>query len=100
MKLFDMIELGLENLWKAKLRTILTSLGIVIAIGTLTSMVSFGAGMQKRTIETFANLDLLTSFFITPIGSDDSQLQLSSEDIADSLRVAAAPLTDSTLSQN
>jgi uncharacterized membrane protein len=48
MKFQDLVSLGFSNLWKTKLRTVLTTLGVVIGIGALTSMVSFGTGMSDE----------------------------------------------------
>jgi len=56
MNLMDMMELGFDNLRRTKLRTALTTLGVVIGIGALTSMISFGTGMQKNIAETRANI--------------------------------------------
>ena len=53
MNLLDMAALGLENLGRTRFRTALTVLGVVIGIGALTSMVSFGTGMQKNITEVF-----------------------------------------------
>ena len=61
----DMIRLGLENLLRTRLRTVLTILGVVVGIGALASMVSFGTGMQKNVTEAFRDSDLFTSFFVT-----------------------------------
>jgi len=66
MKLDDLIKLGFANLWRTKLRTVLTTLGVVIGIGALTSMVSFGTGMEKNITETFKKNDLFTSLHVTP----------------------------------
>ena len=65
MNLPDMIRLGLENLLRAKLRTVLTVLGVVVGIGALTSMVSFGTGMQKNITDAFRDSDLFTSLYVT-----------------------------------
>jgi len=65
MKIFDMVELGLANLWRTKLRTFLTTLGVVIGIGALTSMISFGTGMEKNITEAFKTNDLFNSLHVT-----------------------------------
>ena len=65
MKLIDMIEIGFANLWRTKLRTSLTTLGVVIGIGALTSMVSFGTGIEKNVTEAFKQNDLFTSLRVT-----------------------------------
>ncbi len=65
MNMMDMAELGFENLRRTKLRTFLTVLGVVIGIGALTSMVSFGTGMQKNITDAFKQNDLFTSLYVT-----------------------------------
>ena len=66
MRIDDELELGLANLWRTKLRTILTTLGVAIGIGALVSMVSFGTGMQKNVVDVFRDNDLFTSLYVTP----------------------------------
>ncbi|MFC2123803.1 ABC transporter permease [Bacteroidota bacterium] len=98
MKIGEMIELGFANLWRTKLRTFLTVLGVIIGIGALSSMVSFGTGIEKNIKDVFEKNDLLTSIFITPIEIDLEKV--SSGDLsglADSPDQPAIPLNDSTL---
>ncbi len=100
MKLTEMILLGFANLTRTRLRTFLTVLGVVIGIGALTSMVSFGSGMQKRIFDSVAANDLFTSMTVTPKkpASDDFR----PEDIAqavDAIKNESHPLTDSILMQ-
>lgn len=58
MKLIDYIDLSFSNLWKRKFRTFLTTFGVIIGIGALVAMVSFGKGMQKNVSDQFKNLEL------------------------------------------
>ncbi len=58
MKLRDYAELSLVNLWKKKLRTLLTTFGVVIGIGALVAMVAFGKGVQKNVTESFRAMEL------------------------------------------
>ena len=44
----DLSALSLENLWRTKLRTSLTVLGVMIGIGALVSRVWFGRGIQHN----------------------------------------------------
>jgi len=69
MRFRDHLELSLSNLWKVKLRTLLTTAGVVVGIGALVSMMSFGTGMQKNVTETFKSLDLFNSITVFPAGS-------------------------------
>ena len=66
MKLRDLIVLALSNLKRTKLRTFLTTLGVIIGIGALVAMVSFGTGMQKNVSRMFLENDLFTSIYVTP----------------------------------
>ena len=66
MDALDLIRMGFANLWRTRLRTFLTLLGVVIGIGALTSMVSFGSGLQKNITDAFAATDLFTSMTVTP----------------------------------
>ncbi|HDZ23317.1 MAG TPA: hypothetical protein ENH70_02120 [Desulfobacteraceae bacterium] len=53
MKLSDYISFPISNLWSHKLRSLLTIFGVVIGIGALVSMISFGKGMQKNVTNAF-----------------------------------------------
>jgi putative ABC transport system permease protein len=66
MKLWDYTELSLSNLWKRKLRTFLTTFGVVIGIGALVAMVSFGKGMQRNVTDTFNTLELFNYITVFP----------------------------------
>jgi putative ABC transport system permease protein len=58
MRISDYIEQSFVNLWKKKLRTFLTTFGVVIGIGALVCMFAFGKGMQKNLTDTFNELGL------------------------------------------
>ncbi len=58
MRIADYIEQAGGNLWKKKLRTILTTGGVVIGVGALVSMFAFGQGIQKNITEQFNKVDL------------------------------------------
>lgn len=58
MRISDYIEHSVSNLRKKKLRTFLTTFGVVIGIGALVSMFAFGKGMQKNLTDTFNDLEL------------------------------------------
>ncbi|MBZ2174953.1 ABC transporter permease [Schnuerera sp. xch1] len=52
MSSIDLIRMGLKNLWRRKLRTFLTVLGVIIGTSSIVVMLSLGFGMQ----ESFQNL--------------------------------------------
>ncbi len=67
MNLFDLLCFSLENLRRTKLRTLLTTLGVIIGIGALVSMVSFGVGLQRNVTEAFTANDLFTTLRVFPV---------------------------------
>ena len=79
MRISDYIEQSFSNLWKKKLRTFLTIFGVVIGIGALVSMISFGKGVQKNVTDTFMELELFNYVFVYP-RSEDSQTDESSQE--------------------
>ena len=70
----DLWQLSLENLWRTKLRSVLTTLGVVIGIGALVSMVSFGIGMQENVTKEFRDNDLFTSMQVMPMDIDVNEM--------------------------
>jgi putative ABC transport system permease protein len=98
MKTSDMIELGFANLWRTKLRTILTTLGVVIGIGALTSMISFGTGMERNITEAFKNNDLFNSLTVTARKIDLERIaEGDMSALAGQMTQPVSSLTDSTL---
>ncbi len=59
MRLTDMLALSLSNLFKRKVRTILTILGVVIGVASIVVMVSLGLGLNRSVMEEMQNLSLI-----------------------------------------
>lgn len=66
MTLGDLLQLSLENLWRIKLRSILTIAGVVIAIATFVAMLSFGSGTRDYVTEAYTKLGLFTTMNVYP----------------------------------
>ena len=47
MKLLDLLRMSSSNLWKRKVRTVLTVLGVVIGVASIVVMVSLGLGLSR-----------------------------------------------------
>lgn len=63
MSSIDLISMGLKNLWRRKLRTFLTVLGVVIGTSSIVVMLSLGFGMSetfKRQISEMGSLNIIT----------------------------------------
>lgn len=63
----EYLSFALRTLWKRRLRTALTMLGIIIAIATLFVLVSISLGLQSAVKEQFRQLGT-DKFFIFPRG--------------------------------
>ena len=50
MSFTDIVALAWRNLRQAKLRTALTTLGVVIGVAAIITMVSFGIGLQENIV--------------------------------------------------
>lgn len=61
MKFWDMLRMSVSSLWKRKIRTVLTVLGVVIGTASIVVMISLGLGLNKATMaEIEANGGLTT----------------------------------------
>ncbi len=68
----DLIATATGNLWRMKLRSVLTFSGIVIAIAAFVAMLSFGAGMQLNIAEQFEKLGLLSVIQVYPKNAQET----------------------------
>jgi len=69
MRFADAVEFALDSLRKRRLRTFLTASGVMIGIGALVSMISFGKGMQKNVSEAFKASGLFNTIMVMPAGA-------------------------------
>ena len=61
MNSFDLVRMGVKNLWRRKLRTFLTVLGVVIGATSIIVMLSLGFGLSKSFEEQIAQWGSLTT---------------------------------------
>jgi putative ABC transport system permease protein len=67
----DLMAISTGNLWRMKLRAVLTISGVLIAIAAFVSMVSFGAGNQEYIESEFNKLGLFTTMQVFPKRDED-----------------------------
>ncbi|MCD8039345.1 MAG: ABC transporter permease [Lachnospiraceae bacterium] len=60
MRFSDILLMSISNLWKRKLRTALTVLGVVIGITSIVVMVALGNGLKESMLENYANYSSMT----------------------------------------
>lgn len=63
MKFLDLLRMSSSNLWKRKVRTVLTVLGVVIGVASIVVMVSLGLGLSRslmKQYESYGSLKQIT----------------------------------------
>ncbi len=80
MKLIDLFRMSSSNLFKRKIRTILTVLGVVIGTASIVVMISLGLGLDKATMEQIESFGGLTTIYVTEAYQDSSSGTTNSND--------------------
>ncbi|MCQ2252408.1 MAG: ABC transporter permease [Bacteroidales bacterium] len=95
MTLSDIVLLAVNNLKRNTMRTVLTTLGVAVGIGSLASLVSFGQGISGNVTKAMEGNDIFTGLSLTSRDIDFDNIGLGrSTPISDKPIV---PLNDSTL---
>ena len=77
MTLSDYLLTSLNNIRKNRLRSLLTIIGVAVAIGALTSMMSLGIGLQENLNENIKKNRIITQLTVTSRNSDTKKSILS-----------------------
>lgn len=64
MKIIDLLRMSSSNLFRRKLRTMLTILGVIIGTASIVVMVSLGLGLNKSTMDEIENNGGLTTIHV------------------------------------
>ena len=64
MKFLDLLRMSSSNLWKRKVRTVLTVLGVVIGVASIVVMVSLGLGLSRTLMEQYESWGSLTQITV------------------------------------
>lgn len=72
MSFIDLLLLSIRNVRESKLRTSLTTMGVIVGVAMIVTMISFGLGLQRNTIQRFKDLDLFNE--MTVFGQTTSSL--------------------------
>lgn len=79
----DLIDMAVRNLWKRKLRTFLTVLGVIIGTASIVVMVSVGIGMNesfRQQVEQIGSLSVISVYNYSYGGGNDKTLDLKAID--------------------
>lgn len=94
MRFIDLLSMSINSLFKRKLRTILTVLGVVIGTASIVVMLSLGLGLSKTTMEQIKKEEGLTTIQVYAgdggfeQGQEQEQVNLDEANIA---LIAAIP---------
>ncbi|HYJ84581.1 MAG TPA: FtsX-like permease family protein [Pyrinomonadaceae bacterium] len=64
MSFLDILRLAFRNLHQAKLRAFLTTMGVIVGVAVIVTMVSFGLGLQGNMVARFGALDLFNEISV------------------------------------
>ena len=64
MKFLDLLRMSSSNLWKRKVRTVLTVLGVVIGVASIVVMISLGLGLSRTFMEQYESYGSLTQITV------------------------------------
>ena len=64
MSFYDLMSMSLGNLWRRKLRTILTVLGVLIGTTSIVAMLSLAFGMKQRMMEQYESMGSVTQITV------------------------------------
>lgn len=82
MKFLDLLRMSSGNLWKRKIRTVLTVLGVVIGVASIVVMVSLGLGLTRSQMEQIESYGSLTQITVRePWNSDSSEEKRLDDDL-------------------
>ena len=80
MKISDLLLMSISNLWKRKLRTVLTVLGVVIGITSIVVMVALGNGLKESIMEEVTSYSSITQIQVESGQRWDSSGNASSDE--------------------
>lgn len=73
MKFLDLLQMSVINLWRRRLRTALTVLGVVIGTASIVVMLSLGFGLNQSTLEQIKASGGLTTIYVSYSGEGQSR---------------------------
>ncbi len=87
MSNFDLIIMALGNLFRRKMRTLLTVLGVVIGTTSILVMISIGLGLERKFDEELKQFGSLTKITVYPSGHRDGGGMIYNDEFVDNIRM-------------
>ncbi len=100
MRFIDLLRMSISNLWRRKLRTFLTVLGVIIGTASIVVMISLGLGLTRSTMEQIQQSGGLTTITVNE-GSGMAAVSVdgTTTEASSSTDENAGKITDSTAEQ-
>lgn len=67
MKVMDSFRIVWRNLWRMKLRTALTSVGVMIGTAAIVAMIALSLGLKENAVKSLENFGNLTEMDVEPM---------------------------------
>ncbi|MGC5326875.1 ABC transporter permease [Brevibacillus sp. SYSU BS000544] len=67
MKIIDSFRIVWRNLWRMKLRTVLTSIGVMIGTAAIVAMISLSLGLKENAVKGLESWGSLTEMEVAPM---------------------------------
>lgn len=64
MRIIDLLRMSITSLWKRKLRTILTILGVIIGTTSIVVMIALGNGLKESILEQYQSYSSVTEITV------------------------------------
>lgn len=71
MSFYDLMAMSMGNLWRRKLRTVLTVLGVLIGTASVVAMISLAVGMKQMMMEEYSSMGSATQIHVRSSGDMD-----------------------------
>ena len=85
MKFLDLLRMSSSNLWKRKVRTVLTVLGVVIGVASIVVMVSLGLGLSRSLMAQYESYGSLTQITVNAPWDDSEEAKRLDQKLIDEI---------------
>jgi ABC-type antimicrobial peptide transport system permease subunit len=85
MRFSDLLRMSSSNLWKRKVRTVLTVLGVVIGVASIVVMISLGLGLSRSLTQQYESYGSLTQITVNEPWNTDSSSDSEAKRLDDAL---------------
>lgn len=86
MRFLDLLRMSSSSLWKRKVRTILTVLGVVIGVASIVVMVSLGLGLSRSMMQQYESYGSLTQITVYQSWNENDEEKRLDDKLVESIK--------------